>query len=506
MEKIRKIVIVGGGSSGWMSAALISRFLMKNLDVTLVESDQISTIGVGEATIPPLQKFNAMLGLNEIDFLKATKGTIKMGIEFSNWGNINDKYIHGFGNTGRPVGFQEFPNIWTNLYNKGLIKSSNLTDYSFSNQLAEAGKVAGSGVKMGQHLPHADYAFHFDASLYAKMLRGYAVDNGVKRKEGKIIKTNLDGESGYINSVELEDGTILEGDLFIDCSGFRGLLIEQALETGYEDWSKWLPCDRAIAVSSENIAAPRPMTQAIAQSAGWHWRIPLQHRTGNGHVYCSNFMGEDEATDICLNNLEGKASQDPMLIRFQPGHRKKIWNKNCVAIGLAGGFIEPLESTGIHLIQIGIASLLQNFPVSKETMGACRDHYNNRMDTQYKYIRDFIVAHYNVTNRDDSPFWEYVKTMEIPETLKDRLTLFKKTGHLYRVDDELFAKESWFQVLIGQNLIPENSSMMADGLSTNRTMDYIQKIQQSIKAEVANSPTHASFLAQFVDPDSRVGW
>lgn len=491
--RVKKVVIVGGGTAGWMTAAMMSRQLGKKLDITLVESDAIGTIGVGEATIPPIQLFNNVLGLDENDFVKNTQGTFKLGIEFQNWGKIGDRYMHTFGTIGKDVGMIQFYQYWMRAQRAGL--ASGLWDYSFNFQAAMAKKFARMDKVPDSPLSGITYAFHFDAGLYAKYLSGLAKQNGVTRVEGKVTKVNQRPEDGFITSVLLENGDQIDGDLFVDCSGFRGLLIEETLETGYHDWSHWLPVDRAIAVPSENAGESRPYTQSIAHTAGWQWRIPLQHRTGNGHVFSSKFMSEDEAANILLSNLEGEAIAEPRTIPFKTGMRKKFWNKNCVAIGLSSGFLEPLESTSIHIIQTSITKLMIMFPNAGFDQ-ADIDEYNNQAMFDFERIRDFIILHYHATERSDSPFWDYVRTMDIPQELTRKMELFKTSGRIFRNRTDLFNEPAWVQVMYGQGLSPSDYHPMADALTEDQLKDYMANIKTIIDTNIPKLPSQTEFIAR----------
>lgn len=488
---IKKLVIVGGGTAGWMVAALAGKLMGRQLTIELVESDQIGTVGVGEATIPPIQVFNKAVGIDENAFLRATQGTIKLGIEFKNWGNAGDSYMHAFGPVGRRLGMVPFHHYWLRAQASG--DSSDLWQYSFNQQAAFAGKFDRMAKIPGSPLDGLAHAFHFDAGLYAQFLRAGCKNFGIKRTEGLIEAVHQDNETGYVTSVELKDGTNIEGDLFVDCTGFRGLLIEQTLETGYEDWSHYLPCDRALAVPSENIEPPRPYTQSIAHTAGWQWRIPLQHRTGNGHVYCSDFMSDDEATAILLENLEGKNLRDPIKIPFKTGRRKKFWNKNVVAIGLSSGFLEPLESTSIHLIQQSLVRLMRMFPTSRFDQSNV-DEYNKQVGFEFDVIRDFIILHYHVNKRTDSPFWKHCAAMNIPESLKHRLRLFQDTGRVFRFNNELFAEPAWLQVLIGQGIKPTSYSPMAQDIDDTELAGFFSDLKTIMAGGLAQLPSHADFI------------
>lgn len=495
MKRIENIVIVGGGTSGWMTAAALAKALQGQVNVSLVESDEIGTIGVGEATIPIISLFNRMLELDENEFIRATQATFKLGIEFLNWGQIGDRYIHGFGGVGPPGNWTvDFHHYWLKQHLAG--KGGDIHGFSLNTAACASNRfMRPSGAPPNSPLSQIAYAFHFDASLYAKFLRKYSEARKVKRIEGKVIDANLDGESGNVDSIQLADGNQIAADLFIDCSGFRGLLIEEALKTGYEDWSHWLPCDRAMAVPCESVDPLTPYTRATADSAGWRWRIPLQHRTGNGHVYCSSFISDEDATESLLRNLDGKALAEPRPIRFVTGRRRLAWNKNVVSIGLAGGFVEPLESTSIHLVQMGIQHLLTNFP-SASIDSADRDQYNNAMHAEYEWVRDFIILHYKATERDDTPFWRHCRDMKIPDTLQHRIDLFRSHGRVFREGSELFMKPSWLQVMLGQRIVPRSYHPLVDLLSEKEMDAYLANVEQLIAKCVQTMPTHSQYIAK----------
>jgi len=439
-----RIVVVGGGTAGWMAAATLSRYLDNGRrKVTLIESDAIGIVGVGEATIPPIRHFNGMLDIDEDEFLRETRGTFKLGIEFVNWGRIGDRYFHPFGAHGQDFHGVQFHHMWLRENARG--KGGRIEEYSMCSIAAAAKRFGRPPPGDRSPLSHLAYAFHFDASLYAAFLRKLAEGQGAIRREGRIVKVHRDSESGDVSSVELEDGEKVEGDLFIDCSGFRGLLIEDALETGFEDWSHWLPMDRALAVPTSNVTSPDPFTRSTAHGAGWQWRIPLQHRTGNGHVFSSAHLEVDEAEKILRDNVEGEILAEPRLLRFNTGMRKKAWSHNVVALGLSSGFLEPLESTSIHLIQHGIAKLVALFP-EKEISPVERDEYNRSMRVSYEDIRDFIILHYKATQRDDTEFWRYVGAMDIPEALANKLELWRLHGRIFREQAKLFLTPSWVAV------------------------------------------------------------
>jgi tryptophan 7-halogenase len=492
-NRIEKIVIVGGGSAGWMTAAALAKALRGNYcQITLIESEEISIVGVGEATVPHLQIFNNFLGLDEADFMRKTQGTYKLGIEFNNWAAIGDKYFHGFGDTGKDMDALRFYHFWLKLSQQG--KAENFDNYKMCAVAAAHGKFMHPADNPNSPLADLGYAFHFDAGLYGRYLRNYAESRGVARTEGKIVDVIL-RENGFIDSVKMESGERIDADFFIDCSGFRGLLIEQALKTGYEDWSHWLPCDRAWAVPSEHVAAPDPYTRVTAHSAGWQWHIPLQHRVGNGHVFSSKFMSEDQACSILLNNLNGKTLADPRLLKFTPGKRKKFWNKNCLAVGLAGGFLEPLESTSIHLVQSALARLVTLFP-TKAFDQLDIDEFNRQADFEFEKIRDFLILHYHATERDDSEFWNYCRTMNIPFELTERIELFKTNGRIFRNSVEMFADASWVSVMIGQHLLPKAYNPLVDRLSAEEVELRLKTIKDVIEKSVVHMPSHNEYIAQ----------
>lgn len=491
-QRIREVVIVGGGTAGWMAATALSRALGHQVSIKLVESEEIGIVGVGEATIPAIRLFNALAGIDEDEFIRATQATFKLGIEFQNWGRIGESYMHAFGQFGQSLGVLEFFQYWLRARTEGI--GGSLWSYSLNEIAARAGKFARLPRIPQTNLEGITYAFHFDASLYARFLRGLSEAAGVRRIEGKITSVEQDPENGFVRSVTLESGERVDGELFLDCSGFRGLLIGQALGVGYKDWKQWLPCDRALAVPSENIGPARPYTQAIAHSAGWQWRIPLQHRTGNGHVFCSDSISEDEATSVLLANLEGPALAEPRLLRFTTGMRTKAWDKNVVCLGLSSGFLEPLESTSIHLVQNGIAKLLSLFPDKRFDPVAIAE-YNRKVTFDYERIRDFIVLHYFANQRTDSPFWKQCREMTIPDTLQSKLDLFRSTGRIFREHEELFVEIGWFQILTGQNVVPDSYHPLADAITQEQLKEFLGNLKTIIGNAVAKLPAHDEYIA-----------
>ncbi len=491
---IDTVVIVGGGTAGWMTAASLAKVLRGKYKIKLVESDEIGIVGVGEATIPPIKLFNTVLELDEDEFMRATQGSFKLGIEFVNWGQLGQRYIHGFGQLGQELWTTDFHQYWRKMWLAG--KAADLGEYSITRMASRAGKFMRPALDMPKSpLSQIAYAFHFDASLYAKYLRKYAEALGVQRIEGKIRQVHLRSTDGHVESVELDSGQRIEGELFIDCSGFRGLLIEQALNTGYEDWTHWLPCDRAVAVPCVRTTPLTPYTRSTARDAGWQWRIPLQHRVGNGHVFSSKFISEDEATAVVMANLEGEALAEPRVLRFATGKRNKFWNKNVVAIGLASGFMEPLESTSIHLIQSSIARLTAFFPHAgfDETD---IDEFNAHSDFEFDKIRDFLILHYHATQRDDTPFWNYVRTMPIPESLQRKMDLFNSNGRIFRDGSELFAEPSWVQVMHGQRMAPKSYHALVDVYPEDKITEFMRNIRGVIDKCTQAMPTHEDFIAK----------
>lgn len=492
---ISKIVIAGGGTAGWMTAAALAKvFGGQRLNITLIESEQIGTIGVGEATIPMIQLYNSVLGLDENEFVRETNATFKLGIEFVDWRRPGHSYFHPFGMLGVDMDGIGFIHYWMRWR-----KSGGNLDYSHFNAETEAARARRFMRTQGEvgpmTMPGINYAFQFDASLYAAYLRRFSEKRGVQRIEGKIVDVLQAPDSGNIRSVKLENGQSIDGDLFVDCSGFRGLLIEQVYKAGYDDWSHWLPVNRAAAVPCESTGELLPYTRSIAREAGWQWRIPLQHRIGNGYVYSDQFIRENEATVKLLENLDGKPQAEPRTLRFVTGRRKKCWIKNCIAIGLSSGFLEPLESTSIHLIQVAIAKLLAMFP--KEGLNErLVDRFNNEMAFDYDDVKDFLIAHYKVTEREDTPFWKYVKHMEIPDSLQEKLDIFRTRGEVMARHGELFRETSWFAVLVGQGLTPESYHPVADAISEDELRLRLTKIRTGIMNRVNGMPIHKDFIRQ----------
>ncbi len=501
MTNIKNITIVGGGTSGWMSAAFLAKMTQGKYNIRLVESASIATIGVGEATIPAIKSFNNLLGINEQEFIKATQGTFKLGIQFCNWGGIGEQYLHGFGPIGRQWEWLSFYQYWLKLNAQN--KVSALDNFSINNQIALASRFSPARPDMPKSpLRDLAYAYQFDAGLYGGFLRRFSEKLGVQRIEGTINQVKTHAENGFIKSLILENGEEIAGDLFIDCSGMRALLIEQTLNTGFEDWSHWLPCDRAIVVPSKRTEPLLPYTRSTAHQAGWQWRIPLQHRTGNGHVYASAFCSDQQAQQTLVQNLDAEMLAEPRLIKFATGKRKKAWNRNCIAIGLSAGFLEPLESTSLYLVQTAITRLITLFP-DRSFKQANIDQYNRQTDFEIERIRDFIIAHYKVNQRNDSEFWRYCQNMAIPDSLQQKLDVFQAYGRIERQADELFRDESWLQVLVGQNMLPHSYDPFVDLKSQQELESFVNSTKAVIKSCLANLPSHADFITQHCLAKSR---
>jgi len=494
-KNLKNIVIVGGGSAGWMTAAALSSMLPEgSASVTLIESDKIGTVGVGEATIPDMINFNAMLGINEAEFLKATNGTFKLGIEFIDWGKKGERYLHPFGQHGVDMKGIDFHQYW--LHTKADGHRAELEDYSICAVAAKQNKFSPPNPNPKSVLSHLRYAYHIDATLYAKYLRDYAEKRGVTRLEGLVQDVGQNPETGDITKVTLENGGTIEGDFFFDCTGFRALLTEKTLSVPFNDWGHWLPCDTAQTVASDRVGPLLPYTKATAKTAGWQWRIPTQHRTGNGHIYSSQYMKDDEAIDLLINGLDSKSQGEPRKIRFNTGCRQSYWNKNCIAIGLSSGFLEPLESTSLYLIQMGISRFISLFPTA-EVSPVIRDEYNLQMQKEFDQIRDFIILHYFATDRDDSPFWNYCRNMSIPDSLQRKINLFREAGRVFRYDDELFSKPSWIAVCLGQNIYPKAVDPIVASLPPAQVNHSLNSMRAAMEQTAQKMPTHEEFLQRF---------
>ncbi|MGA3156382.1 MAG: tryptophan halogenase family protein [Steroidobacteraceae bacterium] len=491
-QRIRSIAIVGGGTAGWMAAATLARVLKNGYSqISVIESPEIGTVGVGEATIPPIRTFNALLGLDEADVVRKTQATYKLGIEFRDWGHLGHCYFHPFGKYGKPIDQVALHHYWLRLRAAGAAEP--LLDYSLSGTAAYLDRFTRPSEDPKRILSSLSYALHFDASLYAQYLQAYALARGVRRLERKVLRVELRSEDGFIRALHLDDGSQLEADLFIDCSGFRGLLIEQALQTGYEDWTHWLPCDRAVAVPSERRGVLTPYTRSSARAAGWQWRIPLQHRTGNGYVFCSRFISDDEAAATLLANLDGPALAEPRVLRFTTGRRRKFWNKNCIALGLASGFLEPLESTSIYLIQSGLAQLAAIFP-DRGFDPADEAEYNRLQLDEFDKVRDFIILHYKATSRDDAPLWRQCQAMEVPEALNYRINLFRSSGRVAFETRDLFVESNWLSVMLGQSIWPQRYDPLADMIPGNVLEQQLRQLRTAIRQTAEAMPAHAQFI------------
>lgn len=493
-EPIEKVLIVGGGTAGWMAASVLLRVLGDRYQIELIESDQIGTVGVGEATIPTLQQLHQLLGIDEDLFVRQSFATFKLGIEFRDWDRLGDAYIHSFGVVGKDTGLVDFHHYWLKLRQRG--EASDLADYAINTVMCAQNKFsrpstnpahAKSPVSLIRH------AFHFDAGRFAQFLRTNCEKRGVRRTEGKVVSVQQHPETGFVTSVTLESGEVHTADLFIDCSGFRALLVEQTLQTGFVDWTHFLPCNRALTVACESVAPLLPYTRATARPAGWQWRIPLQSRIGNGHVYCAEHMSDDEAASILLDNLDGPALGEPRQLRFVTGHRRRFWNKNVVAVGLSAGFLEPLESTSIHLIQSALLRLIRLFP-NRGFDPADAEEYNKQTTLEFEQVRDFLILHYHATRRDDSDFWRYCRDMPIPESLAQRIRLFRANGRIFQEGEDIFGPSSWLQVMIGQGLVPRAYDPLADSMSAGEAAQMVANVKDVIRRTAEQLPDHQAFV------------
>ncbi|TFW24345.1 tryptophan halogenase family protein [Duganella callida] len=487
-QPVRRVVICGGGTAGWMAAAGISKVLSKVLEITLIESEEIGTVGVGEATIPTLMNFHNVLEINEQEFMAETQATFKLGISFEGWRNVREDYIHSFGVTGTDHWTAGFQHFWHKGVQRGL--AGDYGDYCLELKASLENRFA--------HLPNngMNYAYHLDAGRYAKYLRRLSEARNVRRIEGKIVRYTRQDATGDVRSVVLESGQEIEGDLFIDCTGFRGMLIGEAMGVPMDDWSEWLFCDRAIAVQTESVGDAVPLTRSIAHQAGWQWRIPLQHRVGNGIVFSSRHLDEDAARQQLLRNVQGRTLIEPRLIKFKPCQRQQTWKGNVIAIGLASGFLEPIESTSIHLIQRAVIRLMQMFP-SDGIQQADIDEFNTQCNHEIEHIRDFIILHYHVNNRTDSQFWIDSREMSIPESLQHRIDLFRETGRVFRVPNELFAENSWIQVMLGQGIMPKSHHPTADLMGDEELKGFLGSIKGRIDRIVVQLPTHQAYVERY---------
>jgi hypothetical protein len=492
-KPIRKIVIVGGGTAGWMAAAPLAMKLEKRCEIVLIESPEIGTIGVGEATLPTIRLYNGFLGLDGVDFIKKTQATFKLGIEFKDWGHIGNQFFHGFGDFGPKIENRSPYMHWLRL-KKADPNMPSYENWSVATVMARNSRFMAPVDGPPSASNAFSFGFQFDAGLYAAYLRDYAMKRGATRIEALITEVELRPDNGFIAAVKLKDGRRIDGDLFIDCSGFRGLLIEGALKAGYDDWSAQLPCNSALAVPCAKVPKITPYTTSTAKSAGWLWRIPLQHRTGNGHVYCNNFTTDDEAARVLLEGLDGKALDEPRQLRFTTGRRRKSWVKNCIAIGLAAGFIEPLESTSISLIENMIGFLIEGFP-DADCSPALADEYNRRAATRYESTRDFIIMHYKLTNRTDSEFWRYCANMPIPDSLNHQIELFRESGQVAIIDKEGFNEPSHVSMLLGLGVIPKTYDPFADHVDLEHLRNHFKRLGAAIANTVKAMPDHTDYLA-----------
>lgn len=485
---IRRVVIAGGGTAGWIAAAALAHQLNGLIDIVLVESDEIGTVGVGESTIPPIRAFHRLIQVDEQHFMGSSAATFKLGISFEGWRDGADRYIHAFGVLGKSPWACHFHHFWLDSLRRGM--RSKIGDYCLEFKAAIDNKFATSPQS------RINYAYHLDAAVYARFLRKFSERFGVRRIEGKIKEIEQQGESGVVRALVLESGERVEGDLFVDCTGFRGLLIEQTLRTGYEDWSHWLLCDRAVALQTELVGPAVPYTRAIAHEAGWRWRIPLQHRMGNGLVYCSRYMSDETAVDALLKAVDGKAIREPRIIRFTPGRRRQVWNKNVVALGLASGFIEPLESTSIHLIITGVTRLIRLFPFGGVAESLV-EQYNAEARAEIERIRDFVILHYHATERDDSAFWRECRDMKVPEPLAHRIEAFRERAHVWHEANELFSEDSWIQVLLGQGIQPRHYHHLPKAMSDHDLRRLLTGLKDGVAREVEQMPRHHDFVNHY---------
>lgn len=492
---VKRVVIAGGGTAGWLAAAVLSRQLGSILEITLVESEEIGTIGVGEATIPTMRAFQGLLGVDEREFMRATKASFKLGIAFEGWTRPGDRYVHSFGEVGKATWMGDFQHFWLEAKARG--NAGDIGDYCFELQAAEAGRFATDDQS------HLNYAYHLDAGLYARFLRARAEADGLKRVEGKIATVDQDPESGNIRALVLDSGARIEGDLFIDCTGFAALLIDKTLDVGYEDWGQWLSTDSAFAVQTAAVEPARPYTRAIAHEAGWRWQIPLQHRVGNGLIYSSAHLSDDEARARLLGAVEGEVLIEPRKIRYRTGRRLRVWEKNCIALSLASGFVEPLESTTLHLIMTGLTRLMQQFP-SQGISAAVVDRYNDQSRRELEAVRDFIILHYHLNQRDE-PFWRERREMTIPDTLQARIALFEEAAQTYQGGDDLFRTGSWLQVMLGQGLRPRAHHPMARIMPRDQLGNALRDIKRNIATAVSKLPQHQAFLDRYCAPSSSAG-
>ncbi|MBC6983415.1 tryptophan halogenase family protein [Caulobacter sp. 17J80-11] len=495
MSRPLDVVIVGGGTAGWMTAAALVGVLKPNVcRVRLIESDEIGIVGVGEATLPQMKDFNDLVGIDEAEMMRSTNATFKLGIEFLDWGFKGSTYVHPFGAHGQAWGGVGFHHHWLRAAQNG--RPWDIEAFSYAVVASRCDRFEFPSRDPAAIEATYNYAYHFDASLYARYLRGFAEARGLRRTEGKVVEVVLHPESGNVDAIRMESGELVAGDLFIDCSGFRGLIIGQALQSGFEDWSKWLPCDRALAVPCDRAGRFTPFTRSTAREAGWQWRIPLQHRTGNGYVYSSSFISDDDAAATLMRNLDGEAQAEPRPLRFKAGRRVDCWRKNCIAMGLASGFLEPLESTSIYLVQVAITNLLRLFP-RNPVDPALVEEFNRLVDNEYDRIRDFLILHYHANTREDGELWRYCRDMEVPDSLRSKIELFTRRGHLPQYKDGLFSPPSWLSVLLGQGLRPQAYDRLADNLPLDELFARMETLHARIDARTAAMPGHDAFVRSY---------
>jgi flavin-dependent dehydrogenase len=503
---VRKIVIVGGGTAGWMAAAPLIQRLGRDArepcEIVLVESSEIGTIGVGEGTMPNIHSYTMALGLDHTEFLRHTKATFKLGIEFKDWGHIGNRFFHGFGEFGPSIADAPASHHWLRLHHAGGIGSHE--QWSLATEMARQNRFTPPGGLQPPYTNSYAFAYHFDAALFASFLRDYSVQRGVQRIEGTIVDVTLRAEDGFVESVTLSDGRRIDGDLFLDCSGQRALLIEGALESGFDDWSRWLPVNRAIAMPSASASCLTPYTLSTAHAAGWTWRIPLQHRIGNGHVYCSDFMTDSEAEQVLMRTVDTEPLDAPRRLRFTTGRRRRMWMKNVVAIGLSAGFLEPLESTAIQLILSAVGRLIKLFP-GRDCSEHLADEFNHLMAQQYESIRDFIILHYKINRRTDSEFWRWCRDAEIPDTLQHQIELFRSSGLIAQTDPGGFTELSYMSVLLGLGVLPERHNPMVDLLDEQAVRLHFERLRAGIQAAANAMPDHAAYIESLLAPMSGFG-
>ncbi|HEY0413916.1 MAG TPA: tryptophan halogenase family protein [Allosphingosinicella sp.] len=490
----QRVIVLGGGTAGWMTAAALVRLLPHAATVRVVESEEIGIVGVGEATLPHLRAFVQTLGLDEAEFMRATHATFKLGIDFKDFGRIGDSYLHPFGSFGTELNGVGFHHYWRRMRAEG--REDDLFAYSLANVMAAHRRFTPPATDTASMLSTYSYAYQFDATLFGPYLRRYAEARGAARTEGKVTDVELDPQTGDVAALLMEDGERIEGDLFVDCSGFRGLLIAQTLGEQWEDWSHWLPCDRAVAMPCTPPPGPiEPYTRATAMKAGWRWRIPLQHRVGNGYVYASGHISDQEAADALVAAVEGEPMAEPRLLRFRAGRRRHSWVRNVVAMGLASGFLEPLESTSIYLVQGAITQLIELFPTGR-VAEADRAEFNRMVDLEYDRIRDFLILHYHATTRDDSSFWNHVRTMDVPDSLREKMELWRHAGRVEKYTQGLFLEPSWIAVYVGQNIVPEAWDQRADAFEPAALGAAMDRLRGQVEQAVRAMPDHGEFIAR----------